>query len=121
MIQLTNDMNIESIKNAFNKIYPGLRLAFYEYGHMANEGSAAGTELVNSLTLSEVGFQASPVVINTDAEQSVADFEKQFEALKFHVQVFRKSNQLWLQTTRTDDWTLFEQNRKGLNSSKAFE
>jgi hypothetical protein len=34
------------------------------------------------------------------------------------VQVFRQSGRVWLETTRTDDWTLAEQNKQGEELSK---
>ena len=50
-------------------------------------------------------------------DMKVSDFEKMFhDKFGLNVQVFRKSGNLWMQTTSTDHWTLAEQNRKGGSS-----
>jgi hypothetical protein len=33
--------------------------------------------------------------------------------LGLYIQVFRKSGKVWLETTATDDWSLFKQNMEG--------
>ncbi|MDP4586726.1 MAG: hypothetical protein NWS86_00980 [Flavobacteriales bacterium] len=37
---------------------------------------------------------------------TVEQVESIFEKSGMHVQVFRQSGKLWLETTRTDDWAL---------------
>ncbi|MCB0692400.1 MAG: hypothetical protein KDC16_12200, partial [Saprospiraceae bacterium] len=55
--------------------------------------------------------------LKLNSELTVSDFEQMMEKdFGLHVQVFRRSNQLWLQTSATDDWTLEVQNTKGLHS-----
>ena len=45
---------------------------------------------------------------------TVSDLEQKFaELFGLSVQVFRKSANVWLETTVTDGWTLEEQNRQG--------
>jgi hypothetical protein len=40
--------------------------------------------------------------------------EKVFQDnLGLYVQVFRKSGKVWLETTATDNWSLFKQNEEG--------
>jgi len=34
-----------------------------------------------------------------------------------HVQIFRKSGDLWLQTSKTDEWTIEHQNARGLETT----
>ena len=49
----------------------------------------------------------------------VAELENAFaKSFGFAVQVFRKSGNVWLQTTATDDWTLEEQNLKATEIEK---
>jgi hypothetical protein len=44
----------------------------------------------------------------------VHEFEKAMEStFGLHVQVFRKSGNVWLETSATDGWTLDEQNDEG--------
>jgi len=56
-----------------------------------------------------------------DSKLPVGEFEQKFLAkYGLNVQVFRKSGNLWMQTTATDSWTLAEQNRKGGASEEAY-
>lgn len=44
----------------------------------------------------------------------VSELEKLFkDKFKLAVQVFRKSGNLWLETTMTDNWSLLQQNNHG--------
>jgi hypothetical protein len=45
---------------------------------------------------------------------TVSELEKSFtEIYGLYTQVFRKSGNIWLVTTITDNWTLNEQNQQG--------
>jgi hypothetical protein len=47
-------------------------------------------------------------------DMTVTELEKEFNGLyKLHTQVFRRSGNIWLETTITDGWTLKEQNNQG--------
>ncbi|MBK6949217.1 MAG: hypothetical protein IPH16_15200 [Haliscomenobacter sp.] len=52
---------------------------------------------------------------------TVREFEQAFyDTYGLNVQVFRRSGNIWIQTTATDSWTLAEQNRKGSSSERFF-
>ena len=52
--------------------------------------------------------------IQINEEMKVIELEKLFkDKFKLAVQVFRKSGNLWLETTMTDNWTLAQQNNHG--------
>jgi hypothetical protein len=45
---------------------------------------------------------------------TVQELERVFqEELGLFIQVFRRSGKVWLETTATDNWTLFKQNEEG--------
>ena len=49
-----------------------------------------------------------PISIHGNLKTST--LEKLFEEeLGLHIQVYKKSNNTWIQTTATDDWTLSQQ------------
>ena len=52
--------------------------------------------------------------IDINSQWKVAEVEDLFSTeAGLYVQVFRKSGNLWIETTFTDDWTLEQQNREG--------
>jgi len=111
------DLTIRDIKDEFTKVFPGLKLEMYKVAHKEGQGSLKSAELAHELILGDISARLHEEDYNFDPAMVVADFEADFEE-KFglFVQVFRRSNNLWLQTSTTDDWTLEKQNAKGLNS-----
>ncbi len=57
--------------------------------------------------------------ININGVMKVAELESAFsKTFGLAVQVFRKSGNVWLQTTATDEWTLAAQNQKAMEMEK---
>lgn len=57
--------------------------------------------------------------ININGVMKVAELESAFsKTFGLAVQVFRKSVNVWLQTTATDEWTLAAQNQKAMEMEK---
>ncbi len=102
---------IAAIKVEFARIFPGLRLEFFSEAHDIGFGSSEEKKLSDQTI-----FSAGSISINP--YDSVAEFEQQMKRKNMHIQVYRKSNDLWLQTSKTDHWSLAEQNRKGINSTQ---
>ena len=108
---------ISDLQKEFNAVYPGLKIVFYKKGHGDHEGSQKASEYESGLKISEIQNSLNDGSIDLSPTKSVAQLEQEFEEnFGLHVQVFRRSNTLWLQTVRTDDWTLEVQNSKGLHS-----
>ena len=65
-------------------------------------------------TLEEVRHLHRPGHVSINGHLKASTLEKNFrDTYGINVQVFRKSGNIWLETTVTDDWTLSKQNRKG--------
>ncbi len=108
---------IKDIKQEFSGLFAGLKLEFYEGKHHPHKGSALQSQYSDSLLIGEIRGKNTEGNLEIDPEMTVAQLEGLFDDMYgLHVQVFRKSNTLWLQTISTDNWTLKEQNRKGINS-----
>lgn len=61
-------------------------------------------------------------IISFSDQTSVQELEKQMEeGFGLHVQVFRRSGNIWLETTVTDEWTLAFQNEQGQELSEQFD
>lgn len=61
-----------------------------------------------------------PAVISIDSSWTVMNLEEEFLKAGLHVQVFRKSGNLWIETSLTNDWTLEQQNYEGELFSSSF-
>ena len=118
LIQSTR--TIGELQQEFHAAFAGLKLGFYEKEHQDHQGSPKKTEYASEVALTNIQPDLKAGELTLNAEQSVADFEQEMESrFGLHVQVFRRSNNLWLQTTSTDDWTLGVQNSKGIHSAQA--
>ena len=114
---ITQDMRIVDFQNAFNEKFPGLRIEFYKKKHDVNAGSLKEDQYENNVQLAQISTKGNLGDITVFPSMTVAELEQKFEDdFGLHVQVFRRSNTLWLQTSSTDDWTLETQNTKGLHS-----
>lgn len=51
-------------------------------------------------------LEADEVTIDLQPKMTVAELEAKLQDHGIFAQVFRKSGDLWLETTRTDGWTL---------------
>lgn len=111
------DMTIETLIEDFSKAFPGLRIELYSKAHGEGENSAQSAEIDHSKTLKEINPDIKAAELTLDPQMTVGDFESKFkDNYNLNIQVFRRSNKLWLQTSATDNWTLEVQNRKGLHS-----
>ena len=117
-MKIHQNSTFQNILDQFSILFPYLKLEIYGKSHKDEEGSKSEDQLSHLTLLSEINPSLSEKEFNLDHEMSVSDFEKMIEnELSLHVQVFRKSNSIWLQTTATDHWSLKKQNKKGQNST----
>ncbi|MFZ4634268.1 MAG: hypothetical protein ACOYNO_08700 [Saprospiraceae bacterium] len=117
-IELFVDKSIHDVQEAFHSAFPYLKLEFFNHKHDAYQGSVAQDRIQDtSRVLGSIESKPHSGVLFIEPEMPTWQVERLFE-LEFglHVQVFRKSGSLWLETSRTDDLTLEMQNAKGLAS-----
>ena len=116
-MKITNATDLKNFKQQFTGRYKGLKLEFYKKAHEPYQGNHVQNTLDDNTLMSELVKVDLPFDMNLSDDMSVNDFEQMMEkTLGLHVQVFRRSNAIWLQTTKTDDWSLAKQNTKGLHS-----
>jgi hypothetical protein len=117
-IHIDDRKNLESIKSEFSARYPFLKIEFFNKAHESGLGSPKTDMITHDLSLGEVRTKHNEGDILIKGDMKVGDLELQFETLYgIHVQIFRKSGDLWLETSATDQWTLNEQNETGQEMS----
>jgi len=111
-ILIDKNKKLSAIQNEFQNTFPFLKIEFYEKAHSQGEGSAKENTLDVELKIGEVQKKNESGTIEIHEMMKVAELESAFnETFGLAVQVFRKSDKVWLQTTTTDDWTLAKQNQ----------
>ena len=116
---IDQDKTVKEIQEEFNMLFPGLQIHFYSRKHLDRAGSPESYRVASDVQLKTFKTMRKGGFIPIYKTMSVSELEQTFESrFGLHIQVFRQSNDLWLQTTSTDNWTLEEQNRKGINSNQ---
>lgn len=114
-LKITDDKKLKDIKNEFNAKFPHLKIEFYSEEHDTGSASSHKAMYDDNLTLKEIRTKHVEGELSIAGNQKTSTLEQNFhDHFGVNVQVFRNSGNLWLQTTRTDDWTLAQQEEKGM-------
>ncbi len=120
-MRITDQKKLVDIQREFKEKFPYLTIEFYSGRHKPGEGSPVGEKLNNQQTIGTVRQIHEEGDLQIQDDMSVRELEQQFYSkYGLNAQVFRKSGNLWMQTTSTDDWTLSQQNRKGGSSEEHY-
>lgn len=111
---ISDEKTLRDIQREFNEKFPYLKLEFYSVGHGPNEGSPEQLHLDPGQPIGSVRRVHETGDLSIHGHQKVSTLEQNFlDSFGLNVQVFRRSGNLWLQTTATDGWSLGEQNERG--------
>jgi hypothetical protein len=111
-LHIAINRSIGDIQKEFNLLFPFLRLEFYR----ADESNLVNPKrfLPEKYMLQYAGHSPKEGDICVYGDMTVSQLEQEFLSLfGLGVQVKRKSGNLWLETTMTDNWTLKKQNEHG--------
>lgn len=122
-IIIDDNTKINEIQAEFSNHFPYLKLEFFEFNPTGINTFSKKNLITNpKTTLEKIRHLHVPGYISLSGNQLVSTFEKYIkENFGINAQVFRKSGKNWLQTTSTDNWTLSEQNKKGLEMETMIE
>ena len=118
-IHIDDKKRLNDLKSEFSQLYPFLKLEFFHHSHKVGSGSPKSDMITSNPVIGEIRSKHNEgnMVINGDL--SVNMVEQEFERkYGIHAQVFRKSGNIWLETSATDDWSLNEQNVMGREMSE---
>ncbi|HEY0678203.1 MAG TPA: hypothetical protein VGD17_07945 [Chitinophagaceae bacterium] len=105
---------IQEIQHDFNDAFPFLKIEFFKPQSSRTVHAYAANLLKHSLKINEARRLQQDGVMEIKDITKVSDLEKDFkEKFGLYVQVFRKSGNVWLETTMSDNWTLKQQNDHG--------
>ena len=105
---------ISEIQKEFNKAFPFLKIEFFNNKSFDRSGFMAHQIIPQTRKIGDGQLAITDGDIDIEEEMKVKDLEKIFKyQFSLAAQVFRKSGNLWLETTMTDNWTLQQQNDHG--------
>lgn len=115
LLHIASHILIAEVQAEFNAVFPFLKLEFFRN----KKGSGESVVVSSSMAISECYIAVEEKEVEIDENMQVSALETIFkEQLGLNVQVFRRSGNLWLQTTITDHWTLRKQNEHGREISQ---
>lgn len=113
-LHIKSDRYIWELQKDFNLEFPYLKLEFFSRPHSANQPSPAKKIISAQHRISELAKKPLSDILPISESMSVANLESAFlNQYGLSVQVFRKSGNIWLETTMTDSWSLKQQNDHG--------
>lgn len=108
-IFVTEEFIVRGIQDEFHFRYPHLKLEFYKNPHGLFEGCPPKEKLAPDTPIDDIRNIHSSAWIDIGELVTVAEVEHQFALLLgLSAQVFRRSGNLWLETTAMDGSTLGE-------------
>lgn len=121
-MQISDSRKLKDTQSEFHQKFPCLKLEFYEGKHEQGQPCHANKQLDANLPIGAVRTVQTEGDLRISGNMKVSTLEDRFwEDYGLNVQVFRRSGNLWLQTSTTDHWTLAGQNGKGGRSVRAFD
>jgi len=117
-IALNSQKTISEVKQEFTKTFPFLKIEFFKKKHGSGQGSPVWEEIEPTHQLIDISGVLKEGAIDLEPADTVKDVEQRFQSqYGLPVQIFRRQNGLWMETTVTDDLTLREQNTLGRATS----
>lgn len=113
-IDLINSKSLGELQKEFNDRYPYLRIMFFSKPHQHGKGTERKYLQNANVTLEQCRIKNDGGALEFDEHITVGELEEKFaEQFGLYIQVFRRSGNLWLETTATDNWSLHHQNEQG--------
>ena len=111
---IEKDTRILDLQKEFNHLYPFLKLEFFRHPASQNK-ILQKAEKINPLEpIRSLSRNHEPGKIDIGPQTTVAQLVDNFrKVFRLSVLVFRKSGNLWIETSLTDNWTLDKQNTIG--------
>lgn len=97
------------VRNQIMEHFPGLKIEFFKNSHDKHKGSHREDMVTKELPLNQLNPNHSSATLEITPSTTVNELEELFEHNNLHVQVLRKMGPNWIETTRTDSYTLQEQ------------
>jgi len=113
-IEITSTRLLSEIQQEFNQLFPFLKIEFFRSALPRQSKWNAANRISSNIEISRYQTQPKSGAIQFQEETKVEDLENLFQKeFNLNVQVFRRSGNIWLETTMTDKWRLKQQNDHG--------
>lgn len=114
-LEITGERLISDIQNDFCAVYPFLKVEFFKNGQVRRDRYPLNKLIPGTQPVKNAWHRKKDNgQLTFNDTMTVTDFENALmDQFGLSAQVFRRSGNLWLETTITDYWTLKQQNEHG--------
>ncbi|MEJ7737572.1 MAG: hypothetical protein WKF97_09115 [Chitinophagaceae bacterium] len=113
-ISITYDKLIKDVQAEFNQSFPFLKIEFFRKGYRFSPFKQRKDCLPTHVSFGMSYRNKKTGRLDITPFMTVKELEKTCEEqFGIIVQVYRKSGNVWLETTMTDNWTIKQQNDHG--------
>lgn len=118
-ITVSDSKKLEDLQADFSACFTFLKIEFFKSPHKIGEGSAKSLIYDRKRFVRDCRVKHNEGTFKISEAMTVNELEEKFLAdYGLSVQVFRKSGNVWLETSATDGWTLRQQNDEGAELSQ---
>jgi glycerol-3-phosphate O-acyltransferase len=111
---ITAETRIKNIQNEINSLYPFLKVEFFKDQAASRKLNQKTQKLNPEEFICPADKASTEFDIDLSGNRTVAQVKEDFKVLFLLApEVFRKSGNMWIETSLTDDWTLEQQNKEG--------
>ena len=116
---INNRRRISDLQKDFSEAFPFLKIEFFTKAHAYKSVNERGDIITGDKPIGSIRTNNQDGVIELIETRTVAEFEDQLRIqFGLFAQVFRKSGNVWIETSLTDEWTLGIQNKEGYELSR---
>ena len=113
-LQIHSNRYLWEIQKDFSEQFSFLKIEFFSKPQLSEKPFTAKNIISNQRRVSDLAKNSIDSTISIYEEMSVSELERLFnDQCNLSVQVFRRSGNIWLETTMTDGWSLRQQNEHG--------
>lgn len=114
-LEINGERLISEIQTDFCAVYPFLKIEFFKNGSTRRDRYPANKLIPSTQPIKNAWhWKQNNGLLPLNDTLTVTDFENALmDQFGLSAQVFRRSGNIWLQTTITDYWTLKQQNDHG--------
>jgi hypothetical protein len=120
-MHITSQSTIKDVKEEFSQMFPYLKIEFFRKGYRAKQANQKDYIIPGNIIIGSIYNHRGERYLDIKSSMTVRELEIECEKLfGICIQVYRRSGNLWLETSMTENWTIGQQNKNGSEISSSF-
>lgn len=122
ILRIDDHKTVGEVQDKFNECFPYLKIDFFKKSHHVKKPSDEKDLIGAGYKIGDIRKKHTIGNMEIYSWNTVATIEQAFkERYGLHVQILRKENNHWVQTTKTDIYTLKKQSEMAMHAANSIE